>query len=525
VDRQRERDGEPMISMRPLTRIVAPVVWLFAAATSVHAQPAARPLDGLDSYIAGAVRDWQVPGLAIAVVKNDSVVFMKGYGVRALGRPDPVDEHTLFANASTTKAFTAFTAALLSDEGRLRLDEPATTYLPGLQFADPYQTREITMRDLLSHRTGFDGSDYLWYGSTNDFAAIMRRLRWLKPSTSLRSHYAYQNVMYALAGQAESNIVGKPWGDVVRERILVPLGMRETQTGVAGLAGRANVASPHDVVSDTLRVIERYDLENVAPAGSMYSSVSDMTHWLRFLLDSARLDGKRMLRPATFAQLFTPNTLIDAPSFYPTASLTKPNYTAYGLGWFLQDYRGHRVALHTGSIDGMTAIAALVPDERIGIVVFANRDHAELRHALLYTVFDRYFGGASHDWSAEMKKMYDSIAAAGRAAERAEIAKRVPNTRPTLALDAYAGTYADSLYGTLVVRVENGTLTAEQSPWLRGNLEHWNYDTFRVRYRNRAIGDNSLQFLLDANGKVTSARLGGSAEFARVNGATKSASR
>src|SRR5712664_398803 len=379
--------------------------------TASAQQRSPRPLDGLDAYVAKAVSDWRVPGLAIAIVKDDSVVFIKGYGVRELGKPDPVTVHTRFGNMSTTKAFTAMLVAMLADSGRVSFDDPVTKYEPGVQFADPYVTREITVRDLLTHRVGFGDPDYLWGTSGLDFATISRRLRLVPATTSFRSRFQYNNVTYALAGDIAARAAGTTWQALLRSRILGPLGMSETFADATELraAGVTDVSSPHGIVRDTVRVlpVPLGTIDNVAPAGSAFSTATDMAKWLRFLLDSGRVAGRRLVSAQNLAQLFRPQQIIARP-FYPTATLTHPHFQAYGLGWILQDYRGEFIAIHTGSIEGRTAIVGLIPDRRLGLAIFTNLDHSELRHALLYTVFDRYLGASSpaHDWSAEMRVMY-----------------------------------------------------------------------------------------------------------------------
>ncbi len=381
-------------------RLFARAAALLAAATSTAL--AQSPVAGLDAYVAKGVKDWNVPGLAISIVKNDSVVFAKGYGVRQLGTHDSVNTHTLFANASTTKAFTAFVVEMLADEGKLRMDGPVIEYMPAFHLSDPIATRQITIADLLSHRTGVPEADYLWYQDTSSFPEIMRRLSYVPFDAPVRSHFEYQNITYALAGEIAALRANAPWATLVRDRILTPLGMRETTTGTPEVRTHPNVVSGHDYVHDTLRAIPRDDADNIAPAGAMYSSVNDMSLWIRFLLDSARLGGKRVLSPRGYADLFAPHILVDDKEFYPTSKLTHPHFQAYGQGWFLEDYRGEFVAFHTGSIDGLSAIVGLIPAKRLGVVIFANRDHAELRQALMYTVFDRFLGHPTHDWSAEM---------------------------------------------------------------------------------------------------------------------------
>ncbi len=481
---------------------------LFGFAVAAPVAGAQDPLGGFDAYVAKAVKDWNVPGLAIAVVKDDSVVFAKGYGVRTVGTNDRVDTHTLFANASTTKAFTSMAIAMLADSGTVRLDAPVTTYLTWFQLYDPWVTRQVTVRDLLTHRTGLPEADFLWYGTSLDLPTIVRRLRYVKPETSLRTHFAYENDTYAAAGLVVEQASHESWERFDKERIFDPLGMHETFTNTAAASAQSNIATPHYLVHDTVRAIPRLATDNIGPAGAMYSSVSDMTKWMTFLLDSGRVHGKRLVDTAQFNQLFRPQMMVGADEFYPTERLTHPHLTAYGLGWFLEDYRGEYVVFHTGSIDGFVAIVGLIPDRKLGVVVFANVDHAEIRHALMYTVFDRYIGGATHDWSAEMLAMYTELDRQQHAARDSALARRVRGTSPSLPLDRYAGTYTDSLYGTVTVRLDHGALVLETNPLLTADLEPWNYDTFMARYRNQWQGEDLVTFQLDADGKVASIDLG-----------------
>ena len=501
---------------RPARRPIRP--WLTAAVAAGLAAPAAlvsqqAPLRDFDAYVARAVQDWRVPGLAMVVVKDDSVVFIKGYGVRELGKPDPVTVHTRFGVMSTTKAYTTMLLAMLADSGRVGWDDPVTKYIPGLELRDPWVTRELTVRDIVTHRVGFPDPGYLWYGQTLGMDEIVHRLRFVPPATSFRSRYAYNNVAYAMAGQIAARAGGGTWQALMRSRIYQPLGMTESYPDAHEMqaAGVTDVSSPHGIVGDTVRVlpVAAPIVDPIAPAGAMFSTVTDEAKWLRFLLDSARAGGKRLLSARGFAQLFTAQQMVPPEEFYPTARLTHPHFVAYGMGWFLEDYRGEYVAFHTGSIDGRSAIVGLIPDRRLGVAIFTNLDHSELRHALMYTVFDRYLGppaGARHDWSAEMRTMYLALRDTAMTRRRAADSARVTGTHPTLALDRYAGNYADSLFGSAVVRTEAGHLTLQIGEQV-GDLEHWQYDTFRVHWRQPLNDPDAVGFVLSADGKVAELRV------------------
>ena len=497
-------------------RLVAGVAGVAALVVLAPPLGAQSSLDGFDAYVARSVKDWNVPGLAIAVVKDDSVVFAKGYGVRKLGTHDSVDTHTLFANASTTKAFTSFVVELTADDGKLRLDEPVVTYMPALQLFDPVATRQITVADLLSHRTGLPESDFIWYDDTSSFGTIMRRQGYVPFNAPVRSHFEYQNITYALAGEIAAQRARTSWEKLVHDRILTPLGMRETFTGTPDESAHRDIAFAHDYVNDTVRVIPRYMTDNIAPAGAMYSSVSDMAIWMRFLLDSARLGGKRVLSARGYADLFAPHILVDDKQFYPTAKLTHPRFQAYGQGWFLEDYRGEFVAFHTGSIDGMVAIVGLIPERRLGVVIFANRDHAELRHSLMYTVFDRYLGGSTHDWNREMLAMYTALREEGKKAERQIDSAHVLGTSPSLPLARYAGVYADSLYGTATVKLDGKRLVVSLGPLSVADLEHWHYDSFMAHWHDAYRGRQLITFRLADDGTVAGLAVGDDVLLRRV---------
>lgn len=486
-------------------------------AMPVHAQqpaPAREPdLAAFDAYVAQAARDWNVPGMAVAIVHGDSIVFEKGYGTGTLGRNEPVDAHTRFAIASTTKAFTTAVMAMLVDEGKVAWDDSVTKFLPGFRVQDGYANRSLTIRDALTHRSGVQPDDLLWVlaYSRDD---ILRRMRLLPQSSPMRTEFEYNNLMYMVAGQVEGAAAGKPWDELVRTRILQPLGMRETTTGLE-YRGQPNVASPHLRLRDTTRVITESDIDNAAPAGGMHSSVHDMALWLRFQLDSARVGGRRLITPGQYAEMFTAQ-VVTPTTFYPAVQAAGVRFFQYGLGWFLEDYRGHFAAMHTGSLDGMSAIVGMLPEERVAVVVLANLDHAELRHALLLRVFDMYLGAPPRDWSTELRTLYAASAARQQAAQRELERQRVRGTHPTLPLARYAGTYTHPRYGDLRVRVENGRLAASLGPVLTGTLEHWNYDTFRIRFNQPGDDITLVTFQLSPAGQVATASIAGIGTFARA---------
>ena len=458
---------------------VAAVVLLIGPALQGQAR-----LAGFREDLTRQMADWRIPGMAVAVVKDGQVVFSEGLGVRELGKPAPVDTHTLFAIGSTTKAMTAALMAILVDEKKVEWNDAVVKHLPWFQLKDPFVTRELTVRDLLTHRGSLGNADYLWYGQSNSAHDILRRVRLIEPGYSLRSRFIYQNVMYAAAGAVIEAAAGMTWADMLRTRILAPLEMRDAVALSAELPQRSNVASPHFLIADRVRVIENEAVDSVAPAGSVWASVSDMAKWMQFLLDGGRAggaNGKRLISERNFNELFTPQTMA-AEGFYPTERLTKPHWKTYALGWFQQDYGGHAVDFHTGSIDGMVAVHGLIRDERLGVYVLANLDHAELRHAVMLTVFDKFTGRPARDWSGDLRALYGGLQKEQEAARAKAAASRVANTTPSLPLQKYAGRYSDPLYGDVNVTFADGRLALQYGRGFVGTLEHWHYNTFRAKW-------------------------------------------
>lgn len=482
----------------------APSHW---SAPSAAARSAA--VAQFDADVGRMVAAWKAPGLAIAVVRNDTVLFAKGYGVRELGKPGAIDTETRFAIGSTTKAMTTAALAILVDEGKVRWDEPVITYLPAFRLSDPYVTRSLTVRDLVTHRSGLGNADLLWMGSDYSLDEVFRRVGTLPLAYPFRAGWVYQNIMYAVAGEVVHAASGVTWDEFVRTRLLTPLGMHRTVTRLADLAGQPNVATPHATIDDTLRVTQNRPVDVVAPAGSVWSSVDDMSRWMRFLLDSGRVGGKRLLSTSAFNELFTPQVMADR-STYPTLSLVRPRFFTYGLAWFIQDYAGQGVAMHTGSIDGMSALIGLLPEKRLGVYVLANGDHAELRHALMYEVFDR-FGvtpeatRGTRDWSAAFLAHYDAQRRRARAAVAES--RRDVGAGPSLPLERYVGTYRNVTFGDVHVTARGDALHARFGSSFDGDLVHAQYDVFRARWADRRSRESMLTFLSDGAGHVSAVKL------------------
>lgn len=497
-----------MEGLEMIRRIVVAVAGI-AFTLPASAQTDAKAAE-FDAYVAQAVKDWMAPGLAIAVVKDGKIVFAKGYGVREIGKPAAVDTSTVFAIASTTKAMTAAAIGMLVDEGKVKWDDPVTKYLPSFQLFDPYATREVTVRDLLTHRAGLGNADVLWAVEDLTPDEMMRKLKLVKPEYSMRSSFVYQNVMYIMAGQVVAAASGMPWATFIQKRIFDPLGMKHSYPLATLVPKDANAAEPHwRFGADTIVEIKRDIEKGITSAGGVWSNVSDMSKWMLFLLDSGRVNGKELLKPGTFSELLRPQTMVTPDEFYPTMELTKPHWITYGLGWFQQDYQGRMLDFHTGSLNGTVAIIGLVPDERFGVYILANRDHVEVRHALMFKAIDLYLGNPPRDWSKELKALYDARRSRGDSARVAAEAKRIKGTKPSVALSKYAGTYEDPFFGAITVTEKNGALRFDAGPILKGKLDHWQYDKFRATYDDRWQGTDFVNFTIGDDGTASALEIAG----------------
>jgi CubicO group peptidase (beta-lactamase class C family) len=507
--------------MSRLVRCTLILLVLLGAAVP-HAAAQQGPLRGLDSYITKAMADWDVPGLALAIVRNDSVVHATGYGVRELGRDERVDERTLFAIGSSSKAFTALALAQLIDEEKASWDDRATKHLPWFQVHDPYVTREMTLRDLLSHRSGLTRGDRLWYATEVPRDEIVRRVRFLEPTWSFRSNFGYQNIMYLAAGLVAEEITGKSWDDLVQERIFAPLGMRQSVTSIDPLPGMPNVATPHSRFDDTVTPIAYRDIDNIAPAGSINSSALDMAQWVRLQIGNGMYAGTRLVSEQNMREMHTPHTIIPidtaAERLYP-----ETHFRTYGLGWFLEDYRGRRIVHHGGNIDGMSALVAMMPEENVGLVILTNMNGSGLPAVVMRRIFDHYLGGAGRDWSAEVLAFTEQRREQAAERQRAAEAARAEGTRPSLPLERYAGTFRDEMYGAVIIAHDGGTLSVNAGPAFTADLEHWHYDTFRASWTDRQLGRTFLTFNLNARGEPERLTVEGLGEFTRVRDTAPSA--
>lgn len=480
-------------------------------------------LKAIDTYVEKAVKEWESPGLAVAIVKDDAIVFSKGYGVREIGKPQRVDENTLFAVGSQTKAFTAAALAMLVDEGKLGWDDPLTKHLPGFKLSDPWVTSRVTVRDCLTHRVGFEPLIMPWILTDFKKDELLWHYRHARSLYGFRSTFDYNNTMFIAAGQIIPAVTGKSWDEFVKERIFDPLGMRSSGTSINDFPEGANLTCPHEIIDGRIRPIPWRDMDCIGPAGSINSNISDMARWLRFQLGKGQIGGKRLLSTEAVREMHSPQQIIKSFSrwggsspevCYHVISLPQSRFLTYGLGWFVQDYRRRVLIHHGGDAEGMRCQAGMIPEMNLGVVVFSNLHPATLVEALLYRIFDSFIGGETRDWSGEVLASVKAYRARMANAQEKAAAATVKKAPPSLALENYAGLYENDLYGRARVTLEQGRLVLHLGR-IRSFLEHIRSETFRITEPVMYVGRMPVTFSRSTNGKPESINVLGILTFTR----------
>lgn len=504
-----------MIRHRRLLPILVLAVLTVAVTLGAQIQQAqsSAPPD-LDAWVARAMKTFEVPGIGLAIVLDGKVVVAKGFGVRKLGAPEPVNSQTLFGIASNTKVFTATALGLLVEEGRIEWDAPVVRYLPAFQMWDPFVTRELTVRDLLVHRSGLGlgAGDLLWWPtSTYNRAEIAQRLRFIKPATSFRSAYAYDNVLYLVAGQLIEAVSGQTWESFVTSRILTKAGMTGSNVMHSAASSGGNVAATHARVDGTVRPIAPFVSDNTNPAGGINSSAQDMAKWALVLLRGGQLaDGTRLFSDRTLRQItgiVTPLTPSNPPA---ELAPLRNNFAGYALGLNVRDYRGKKMWTHTGGLPGYVSRVMLLPESHLGVVVLTNQESGEAFDAIAYHVVDHYLSAPNTDWIEAYRAVAVRNEATTAEAEKKAAGARDAASKPALPLGGYAGPYEDAWYGGIAIAAEQGTLVMRFShtPSLVGDLEHWQHDTFVVRWRDRELrADAFVTFALNPDGSIDQAKM------------------
>lgn len=502
--------------MRPTVTVVLACT-AGALATSAVARAAAppepaRPADEIDGLVHRAMREFGVPGIGIAVVKDGRVEVARGYGIRRVGAAGPVDSRTTFGVVSLTKAFTATGLALLVEEGKVEWDAPVTRYLPWFQLWDPWVTRELTVRDLLGHRAGFGflAGDLLWFpGDTCDRAEVVRRLRFLPPGGAFRSGFTYSNSSYLVAGLILEAVSGRSWEAFVAERILAKAGMRDADPRLSSWGLGRNAAAPHARIEGGVRPIRSLGGDSGNPAIGISASPEDMASWMLVLLSGGKLkDGSSLYPEKAATELWSVVTPMRVgPRAEGPLGDVAPSMRGYSLAFVVQDYRSRRMIVHTGSGPGYSAILALLPDLGLGVTVLTNQESDEARRAVLYAVLDRHLGAPSVDW-VDVLARKAARKAAREAAEAAEAERKRPSapaSGPSLPLSAYAGAFVDAWYGEVAIALEGKGLVLRFSgaPLLVGDLVHARQDTFVARWRERELrADAHVTFALGPSGAI-----------------------
>ena len=469
-------------------------------------------LKNLDSYIEKGMNDWGITGIAVGIVKDNKTVYARGFGKRIIDSEKVIDENSVFAIGSNSKLMTATALGILVQKELITWDSNVIDLMPDFKLKDPYVTREITVKDLLSHRAGLPREDFLWYGSQNyGRKEIIHRLRFLEPAYTMRGGYIYQNMMFLTAGELIPAVTGQSWDEFLTEHIFTPLGMVRSVTSVKPLKLMENVAQPHIKVDGKTIKVPYRDIDNVGPAGSVNSSVTDMIEWMKLHLNSGNVDGNQIVDSVVVDMIHTPHN----PFFVSRESMEifpSTHFRAYGLGVGLSDYHGRKLLLHTGGIDGMLSLVGMVPNEKLGIVILTNYSPNNFRPALFYHIIDEFFNVESRGWNQFFLEETRKVDEHFTNYERIVNENRKRGRSPDFDVDNILGSYTNDAYGTIEVSRERRELLFKH--WgssLLGDLEHWNNNTYRLTWRDPALSDATdklfINFYIDSQSRIKSLRV------------------
>ncbi len=451
-----------------------------------------QKLQLIAAFVDSMRRAWDVPGAALAIVKGNEVIFARGFGYRDLEAKKPVTENTLFAIGSCTKAFTALALGLLVDDGRLDWDTPVRTYLPEFELHDRFASERMTPRDLVTHRSGLPRHDFVWYGADLSRRELFERLRYLPPSKDFRTTFQYQNLMFMTAGYLVGQVTGSTWQAFVRQRLLEPLDMRNTNFSVEDLKTAPDAALAYRKVDDRVTRIPYRNIDAMGPAGSINSSVNEMAHWIIMQLNRGKFRGRQIVSANRLQETHLPQMAITRPADFPEMS-----ESAYGLGWFVQTYRGHKRVSHGGSIDGFKAMVNLLPNDGLGMVVLANLSGTPLPTIVSLYATDLLLDLEPIDWHQRIKARTEQAKAAKQ--KKLQDEERKTGTRPSHALADYTGEYEHPAYGIIRIRL-NGKQLQASFHGFEAPLEHWHYDVFRFMVED--FDHPKVIFFSNENGDV-----------------------
>jgi CubicO group peptidase (beta-lactamase class C family) len=461
----------------------------------------------IESILESSRSAWGVPGVAAAVVIGDEVVYLGAVGVKEQGKTEPMTPDTVCAIASTTKAFTCTALAMQTEEGLLGWEDPVSKHIPFFRLADPLANTNVTLRDLVTHRTGLSRHDLLWFYSDLTREEILKRIGNAKPNTSFRSTYEYNNVMYLAAGYACGMAERSSWEEVLQRRILSPLGMTNTSFSIDEALQSPNHSSAHETNrAGECRVVDWTRLDNCAPGGGLNSSVRDMSKWLRFQVNGGEFEGKRLISLEKLQETHSPQIVVPLDAI---ARETMPytHLNCYGLGWGVYDFRGERIVAHGGWLEGFRTQVALVPEKKIGFIVIGNHTPSRISEALRSRLLDYLLGFPAEDWDSLYLNQQNRLLAEERTKREKLWAERHQRTQPSRELSAYTGAYENPVYGTLHITQENGNITVQWS-YIQSALTHFHFDTFHLE-RDFPFVDELLTFALDSRGEVVTLTLMG----------------
>lgn len=461
----------------------------------IYAQKKDNPLKDFDKFVESAMKDWNVPALGVAIVKDGEVLLTKGYGYADVENKRKADAKTLFAIGSSSKAFTAAAIMQLVDEKKVDLDEPVITYLPDFKLYDDYATNHITTRDLLSHRSGLPRHDFAWYGSDASRTDLYNRLRYLEPTAELRETWQYQNLMYMTAGYLVGQIEDETWEKSLRRKILNPLGMANTNFSVEDMKKVKNHALPYNEEDEKAVKMDLRNIDAIGPAGSINSNAEDMAKWLQMLLNEGNFDGTEILSATSMKELYQPQMVMPGGM-----SRDEIFFNSYGLGWMITSYRGKLRVEHGGNIDGFTTSVCFMPRDGFGVVVMANMNGTALNNIIRNYVIDKLAGFEVKDWNSILLEQRKQALEAAKTIDNEEDIVKVKNTKPSFALKNYVGKYEHKGYGIIEIVEKEGKLNI-----LRGGdeteLTHYHFDVFET---GSDAGNLKVQFQMNVNGEITS---------------------
>jgi CubicO group peptidase (beta-lactamase class C family) len=471
-------------------------------APATAAQQRQDPFAGFDEFVAATMKQWNVPGLAIAVIRDGKVLLAKGYGTRDIESGAPVTPSTLFAIGSISKSFTVTALGMLVDEGKLDWDKPLRNYLPDFQLYDPVASERFTPRDLVTHRSGLPRHDLVWYGSDLTRAEMYRRLRFLPPSRDFRAAYQYQNLMYMTAGILVERLSGMRWEEFVRQRIFQPLGMTNSNFSVNDSQKAADFSYPHGTTRagerETVIRIPFRNIDEIGPAGSINSSVDQMIRYVEFHIGQGKYGDRQLLSEANAQQMQTPQMVMPGPMQYDEVF-----HSSYGLGFVITAYRGHKLVSHGGGIDGFVALLSFMPRDKIGMIVLTNLSgNNPVPQIVTYNVYDRLLGLPPVDWVARTQQQQKQQEEAQRKRREERAAQRKTGTQPSRPLAEFAGEYEHPGYGVVAIAVEDNQLTLTYNRF-RATLEHFHYDVFQTPQLERnPLSELQISFASNLRGEV-----------------------